>query len=205
MEDVYFTKRDLDNSIDTGNAIDKLMRNPRCRILVNLDNDAVSKMTEDSSPDILFSYLQGHGKTFYSGKEMVTAIKETTDNKSNKLLVGFSRSIVMLSEKDVELAKNVENFYGIKCVLGKKGLQTLKDGKFFFFEEKEKGSWNDTMSKVTAMPCNAIIVNDHYVKTDNGINNLLEIIKKLSEQRSCGATLQILIRDCRLILSVVDA
>lgn len=193
MEDVYFTKRDLDNSIDTGNAIDKLMRNPRCRILVNLDNDAVSKMTEDSSPDILFSYLQGHGKTFYSGKEMVTAIKETTDNKSNKLLVGFSRSIVMLSEKDVELAKNVENFYGIKCVLGKKGLQTLKDGKFFFFEEKEKGSWNDTMSKVTAMPCNAIIVNDHYVKTDNGINNLLEIIKKLSEQRSCGATLQILI------------
>ena len=76
MEDVYFTKRDLDNSIDTGNAIDKLMRNPRCRILVNLDNDAVSKMIEDSSPDILFSYLQGHGKTFYSGKEMVTAIKE---------------------------------------------------------------------------------------------------------------------------------
>ena len=47
MEDVYFTKRDLDNSIDTGNAIDKLMRNPRCRILVNLDSDAVSKMIED--------------------------------------------------------------------------------------------------------------------------------------------------------------
>ena len=84
MEDVYFTKRDLDNSIDTGNAIDKLMRNPRCRILVNLDNDAVSKMIEDSSPDILFSYLQGHGKTFYSGKEMVTTIKESVEKRTDK-------------------------------------------------------------------------------------------------------------------------
>ena len=134
MEDLYLTKRDFENSIDTGNAIDKLMRNAKCRVLIDLDNDTVSKMLDDPSSERLFTYLRGCDKTLYSGKEMVTAIKETTDNKSNKLLVGFSRSIVMLSEKDVELAKNVENFYGIKCVLGKKGLQTLKDGKFFFFE-----------------------------------------------------------------------
>ena len=29
MEDLYLTKRDLDNSIDKGNAIDKLVKNKR--------------------------------------------------------------------------------------------------------------------------------------------------------------------------------
>lgn len=193
MEDVYFTKRDLENSIDKGNAIDKLIRNAKCRVLLaDCDNKTVSKMLDAPSSQIV-SYMQGLGKTLYSGKVMIDAINETIENRPNKLLVGFSRSIVILSEKDVESANNVEEFYGIKCVLGKKGLQTLRDGKFLFFEEKEGGSWNDTISKVIAMPCNTIIVNDHYVRTDNGINNLIEIIKNLSKQQSCGVTLQILI------------
>lgn len=193
MEDLYLTKRDLENSIDTGNAIDKLVKDKRCRVLVDLDSDTVSKMADDPSYELLLSYLSDNDKTLYSGKEMVAAIKETVEKKSDKLHSGFSRSLVLLNEKDVEYAKMVERHFGIKCVLGKKGLQTLKEGKSLFFEEKEGGSWNDTISKVTAMPCNAIIVNDHYVKTDNGINNLLAIIKNLSKQRSYGATLQILI------------
>ena len=193
MEDVYFTKRDLDNSIDTGNAIDKLMRNPRCRILVNLDNDAVSKMIEDSSPDILFSYLQGHGKTFYSGKEMVTAIKESVEKRTDKLSNGFSRSLVLLNEKDAEFAQRVGKHFGIKCVLGKKGMSTLKEGKAPFFDEGENGTWNDTFSRVSAMPCNAIIINDHYLKGDSGTENLIDIIRNLSKQRAHDVTLHILV------------
>ena len=193
MEDVYFTKRDLDNSIDTGNAIDKLMRNPRCRILVNLDSDAVSKMIEDSSPDILFSYLQGHGKTFYSGKEMVTAIKESVEKRTDKLSNGFSRSMLLLNEKDTEFAEKVERHFGIKCVLGKKGMSTLKEGKAPFFDEGENGTWNDTFSQVSAMPCNAIIINDHYLKGDNGTENLIDIIRNLSKQRAHDVTLHILV------------
>ena len=193
MEDVYFTKRDLDNSIDTGNAIDKLMRNPRCRILVNLDSDAVSKMIEDSSPDILFSYLQGHGKTFYSGKEMVTAIKESVEKRTDKLSNGFSRSMLLLNEKDTEFAEKVERHFGIKCVLGKKGMSTLKEGKAPFFDEGENGTWNDTFSRVSAMPCNAIIINDHYLKGDNGTENLIDIIRNLSKQRAHDVTLHILV------------
>lgn len=193
MEDVYFTKRDLDNSIDTGNAIDKLMRNPRCRILVNLDNDAVSKMIEDSSPDILFSYLQGHGKTFYSGKEMVTAIKESVEKRTDKLSNGFSRSMLLLNEKDTEFAEKVERHFGIKCVLGKKGILQLKEGRAPFFEEGEKGSWDNTFSGVQVMPCNAIIINDHYLKGDSGTKNLIDIIRNLSKQRAHGVTLHILV------------
>lgn len=193
MEDVYFTKRDLDNSIDTGNAIDKLMRNPRCRILVDLDNDAVSKMKDDSSSDILFSYLQGHGKTFYSGKEMVTAIKESFEKRTDKLSNGFSRSMLMLNEKDAEYAKMVERHFGIKCVLGKKGILPLKDGRAPFFEEGEKGSWDDTFSGVSVTPCNAIIINDHYLKGNNGTENLIDIIRNLSKQRAHDVTLHILV------------
>lgn len=194
MEDVYFTKRDLDNSIDTGNAIDKLMRNPKCRILVDLDNDTVSKMTDDSSSDMLFTYLQEHSKTFYSGKEMVTAIKESVENRTYKLCNGFSRSLVLLNEKDIEFAQKVERHFGIKCVLGaKKGLLPLKDGKAPFFEEKEEGSWDKTFSGVSAMPCNAIIINDHFLKGDNGTKNLTDIIRNLSKQRAHDVPLHILV------------
>lgn len=193
MEDVYFTKRDLDNSIDTGNAIDKLMRNPKCRILVDLDNDTVSKMTDDSSSDILFSYLQDHSKTFYSGKEMVAAIKESVEKRTDKLSNGFSRSLVLLNEKDAEFAQRVEKHFGIKCILGKKGLLTLKEGKAPFFEEKEEGTWDDTFSGISATPCNAIIINDHYLKGDNGTKNLIDIIRNLSKQRSHEIPLHILV------------
>ena len=57
MEDLYLTKRDLENSIGKGNAIEKLVKNKRCRLLIDLDSDTVSNMPNDLSCDILFSYL----------------------------------------------------------------------------------------------------------------------------------------------------
>lgn len=192
MEDLYLTKRDLDNSIDKGNAIDKLVKNKRCRILIDLDSDTVSKMADDLS-DILFSYLRDYDKTLYSGKEMVDAIKETVEKKSDNLSNGFSRSMLLLNEKDTEFAEKVERHFGIKCVLGKKGILQLKEGRAPFFEEGEKGSWGNTFSGVQVMPCNAIIINDHYLKGDNGTENLIDIIRNLSKQRAHGVTLHILV------------
>ena len=193
MEDLYLTKRDLDNSIDKGNAIDKLVKNKRCRILIDLDSDTVSKMVDDPSCEILFSYLRDNDKTLYSGKEMVDAIKETVEKKSDNLSNGFSRSMLLLNEKDTEFAEKVERHFGIKCVLGKKGMSTLKEGKAPFFDEGENGTWNDTFSRVSAMPCNAIIINDHYLKGDNGTENLIDIIRNLSKQRAHDVTLHILV------------
>lgn len=193
MEDLYLTKRDLDNSIDKGNAIDKLVKNKRCRILIDLDSDTVSKMVDDSSCEILFSYLRDNDKTLYSGKEMVDAIKETVEKKSDNLSNGFSRSMLLLNEKDTEFAKMVERHFGIKCVLGKKGILPLKDGRAPFFEEGEKGSWDNTFSGVSVTPCNAIIINDHYLKGDSGTKNLIDIIRNLSKQRAHDVTLHILV------------
>ena len=194
MEDLYLTKRDLDNSIDKSNAIDKLVKNKRCRILIDLDSDTVSKMVDDPSCEILFSYLRDNDKTLYSGKEMVDAIKKTVEKKSDNLSNGFSRSMLLLNEKDTEFAKMVERHFGVKCVLGgKKGISPLKEGRAPFFEEGEKGSWDNTFSGVQVMPCNAIIINDHYLKGDNGTKNLIDIIRKLSEQRAHDVTLHILV------------
>ena len=193
MEDLYLTKRDLDNSIDKGNAIDKLVKNKRCRILIDLDSDTVSKMVDDPSCEILFSYLRDNDKTLYSGKEMVDAIKETVEKKSDNLSNGFSRSMLLLNEKDTEFAKMVERHFGIKCVLGKKGIIPLKDGRAPFFEEGEKGSWDNTFSGVSVTPCNAIIINDHYLKGDSGTKNLIDIIRNLSKQRAHDVTLHILV------------
>lgn len=193
MEDLYLTKRDLENSIGKGNAIEKLVKNKRCRLLIDLDSDTVSNMPNDPSCDILFSYLRDYDKTLYSGKEMVDAIKETVDKKSDNLSNGFSRSMLLLNEKDTEFAEKVERHFGIKCVLGKKGILQLKEGRAPFFEEGEKGSWGNTFSGVQVMPCNAIIINDHYLKGDNGTENLIDIIRKLSEQRAHGVTLHILV------------
>lgn len=117
MEDLYLTKRDLENSIGKGNAIEKLVKNKRCRLLIDLDSDTVSNMPNDLSCDILFSYLRDYDKTLYSGKEMVDAIKETVDKKSDNLSNGFSRSMLLLNEKDTEFAEKVERHFGIKCVL----------------------------------------------------------------------------------------
>lgn len=124
---------------------------------------------------------------------MVAAIKESVDKKSNKLSNGFSRSLVLLNEKDAEFAKMVERHFGIKCVLGKKGLLALKEGKAPFFDEGENGTWNDTFSRVSAMPCNAIIINDHYLKGDNSTKNLIDIIRNLSKQRAHDVPLHILV------------
>lgn len=192
MEDLYLTKRDLENSIDKGNAIDKLVKNKKCRILIDLDSDTVSKMADDLS-DILFSYLRDYDKTLYSGKEMVDAIKETVEKKSDNLSNGFSRSMLLLNEKDTEFAERVESHFGIKCVLGKKGILPLKNGRAPFFVEGEKGSWDNTFSGVSVTPCNAIIINDHYLKGDNGTENLIDIIRNLSKQRAHGVTLHILV------------
>ena len=191
MEDLYLTKRDLDNSIDKGNAIDKLVKNKRCRILIDLDSDTVSKMADDLS-DILFSYLRDYDKTLYSGKEMVDAIKETVEKKSDNLSNGFSRSMLLLNEKDTDFAERVESHFGIKCVLGKKGILPLKNGRAPFFEEGEKGSWDKTFFGVSVMPCNAIIINDHYLKGDSGTKNLIDIIRNLSQQPARDVTLHIL-------------
>ena len=126
--------------------------------------------------------------------EMVDAIKKTVEKKSDNLSNGFSRSMLLLNEKDTEFAKMVERHFGVKCVLGgKKGISPLKEGRAPFFEEGEKGSWDNTFSGVSVTPCNAIIINDHYLKGDSGTKNLIDIIRNLSKQRAHDVTLHILV------------
>ena len=105
MEDLYLTKRDLDNSIDKSNAIDKLVKNKRCRILIDLDSDTVSKMVDDPSCEILFSYLRDNDKTLYSGKEMVDAIKKTVEKNRTICLMAFQGVCFCLMKRTQNLQK----------------------------------------------------------------------------------------------------
>lgn len=188
MVDLYITSKDFEDNLIRETKIGELIKNNKVRILLaDKDSEAVNQIVASEkclshNCYIKLYYQGGKASNPMPGLEMMNAFKEYKD-----IYDGYSsRSIVLLGEKEKEdEAKKIEKHFGVKCIIGKKGLQPLKGGKGIFFKEEESGSWkNDVFDMIDGMPCNAIIINDHYIdKGDDYQRNLCDIIKSLSAMR----------------------
>ena len=187
MVDLYITSKDFTDNLVRETKIGELIKNNKVRsLLADKDSEAVNQIMASenclSHDCYIKTYYKGKASNPKPGLEMMNAFKEYKD-----IYDGYSsRSIVLLGEKEKENdAKKIEKHFGVKCIIGKKGLQPLKGGKGIFFKEEELGSWKkDVFDMIDDMPCNAIIINDHYIDGKNDYQgNLRDIIKSLSAMR----------------------
>lgn len=87
---------------------------------------------------------------------------------------GLSHSIAILNDIDENQANEISKRYGIICIPAENDavdlvkLKVLEKGKTVYIkqENSEKLSWNILLNDFKSIPCNAIIISDHYFYTE---------------------------------------
>ena len=102
---------------------------------------------------------------------------------------GFSHSIAIINGISDDEANDISKKYGIICIPAKdnnvddKKFDVLKKGETIYVKQDNSNilSWKTALSNFKNLPCNAIIISDHYFykQTKNASDNLIELIKNI--------------------------
>ena len=102
---------------------------------------------------------------------------------------GFSHSIAIINDISDNKAHDISKKYGIICIPAKdnnvddKKFDVLKKGETIYVKQDNSNilSWKTALSNFKNLPCNAIIISDHYFykQTKNASDNLIELIKNI--------------------------
>ena len=111
---------------------------------------------------------------------------------------GFSHSIAIINGISDNKANDISKKYGIICIpaedniVDDKKFDVLKKGETIYVKQDNSNilSWNTALSNFKNLPCNAIIISDHYFykQAKNASGNLKELIKDLNSDVNYGLT-----------------
>ena len=159
-------------------------------VYLECKNDLVKKLTDyvdniylDKSID--YNVIMGNAKVKINiVPGIINKMKELKE-----IQCGFSHSIAIINDISDNKAHDISKKYGIICIpaedniVDDKKFDVLKKGETIYVKQDNSNilSWKTALSNFKNLPCNAIIISDHYFykQAKNASGNLKELIKNI--------------------------
>ena len=159
-------------------------------VYLECKNDLVKKLTDYVDNIYLDEFIEYY--LIMGNAKVKINIVPGIINKMKELKeiqCGFSHSIAIINDISDNKAHDISKKYGIICIpaedniVDDKKFDVLKKGETIYVKQDNSNilSWNTALSNFKNLPCNAIIISDHYFykQAKNASGNLKELIKNI--------------------------